>query len=63
MAGFADPRVKEVRILGGCVCIEVHDARTLAGFQEFALARGVFSRPFCGIYMPWCRTLLKKTRF
>ena len=46
MAGFADPRVKEVRILGGCVCIEVHDARTLAGFQEFALARGVFSRPF-----------------
>ena len=46
MAGFSDPRVKEVRIMGGCVCIEVYDARTLEGFQQFALSRGVFSRPF-----------------
>ena len=46
MAGFADPRVKEVRIMGGCVCIEVHDAVVLDGFKKFAYDRGVFSRPF-----------------
>lgn len=46
MAGFADPRVKEVRIMGGCVCVEVFDPKTLAGFQQFAYERGVFSRPF-----------------
>ena len=43
---FSDPRVKEVRIMGGCVCMEVYDARTLDGFQAFARERGVFSRPF-----------------
>lgn len=46
MAGFADPRVKEVRIMGGCVCIEVHDAAALDGFKKFAYDRGVFSCPF-----------------
>ena len=46
MAGFADPRVKEARIMGGCVCIEVHDAAALDGFKKFAYDRGVFSRPF-----------------
>jgi adenosylmethionine---8-amino-7-oxononanoate aminotransferase len=46
MQGFTDPRIKEVRMMGGCVCIEVYDANTLNGFQEFAYQRGVFSRPF-----------------
>lgn len=46
LAGLADPRIKEVRILGACTCIEVHDPQTLAGFQDFAYQRGVFSRPF-----------------
>ncbi len=46
MAGFSHPLVKEVRILGGCVCVEVCDARSLAGYQQFAYERGVFSRPF-----------------
>lgn len=46
MEGFFDPRVKEVRIMGGCVCIEVYDPEVLDGFQEFAYRRGVFSRPF-----------------
>lgn len=46
MEGFEDPRVKEVRVMGGCVCVEVHDAATLEGFQQFAYERGVFSRPF-----------------
>ena len=46
IADFTDPRIKEVRIMGGCVCIEVYDEKTLAGYQQFAYERGVFSRPF-----------------
>ena len=46
MEGFSDPRVKEARIMGGCVCVEVKDAAMLKGYQQFAYARGVFSRPF-----------------
>ncbi len=46
MAGFSDPRIREVRMMGGCVCVEVKDAKTLEGYQQFARARGVFSRPF-----------------
>lgn len=46
MEGFCDPRVKEVRILGGCVCVEVKDAAVLKGYQQFAFERGVFARPF-----------------
>ena len=46
MADFSDPRIREVRILGGCVCVEVRDAAVLKGYQEFAYCRGVFSRPF-----------------
>ena len=43
---FSDPRIKEVRIMGGCVCIEVHDPDTIQGYQQFAFERGIFSRPF-----------------
>lgn len=46
MEGFEDPRIKEVRMMGGCVCIEVKDGKDLAGFQQYAYERGVFSRPF-----------------
>ncbi len=46
MQGFTDPRIKEIRIMGGCVCIEVYDAAELNGYQKFACAHGVFSRPF-----------------
>ncbi len=46
MKGFTDPRIKEVRIMGGCVCIEVHDPAVLQGYQQFAFEQGVFSRPF-----------------
>jgi adenosylmethionine-8-amino-7-oxononanoate aminotransferase len=46
LMGFTDPRIKEVRIMGGCACIEVYDSRTLAGYQQFAYERGVFARPF-----------------
>ena len=46
LADFSDPRVKEVRILGGCVCLEVYDPEDIRGYQQFAWERGVFSRPF-----------------
>lgn len=46
MEGFTDPRIKEVRIMGGCVCIEVYDSASIKGYQQFAYERGVFSRPF-----------------
>ncbi len=46
MEGFTDPRIREVRIMGACVCIEVTDPIYIKGFAEFARKRGVFSRPF-----------------
>lgn len=46
MLGFADPRIKEVRVMGGCTCVEVYNEADLEGFQQFAYERGVFSRPF-----------------
>lgn len=46
MEGFSSPYIKEARIMGACVCIEVYDADTIRGYQEFAWKRGVFSRPF-----------------
>ncbi len=46
MEGFEAPEIREVRIMGGCVCVEVKDAAVLKGYQRFAFERGVFSRPF-----------------
>lgn len=46
MAGFTDERIKEIRMMGGCICIEVYDEAVLKGYQQFAYERGVFSRPF-----------------
>ena len=46
MVGLSHPKVKEVRILGGCVCVEVTDPACRQGYQQFAYQRGVFSRPF-----------------
>lgn len=46
MLGFTDPRIKEVRVMGGCTCVEVYNEADLEGFQQFAYERGVFSRPF-----------------
>lgn len=46
MADFSNPKVKEVRIMGGCICLEVYDGAVLSGYQEFAAKRGVFARPF-----------------
>ncbi len=46
MDGFSDPRIRDLRIMGGCVCLEVTDEAVLEGYQQFACQRGVFSRPF-----------------
>ena len=46
MAGFSDSRIREIRIMGACVCMEVYDEKTLDGFPAFARERGVFNRPF-----------------
>ena len=46
MLGFTNPKIREVRVLGGCTCVEVYDAKDLEGFKQFAYERGVFSRPF-----------------
>ncbi|MBQ9368054.1 MAG: adenosylmethionine--8-amino-7-oxononanoate transaminase [Victivallales bacterium] len=46
LEGFTDPRIREIRIMGGCACIEVRDAKSLEGFKQFAAERGVFNRPF-----------------
>lgn len=46
MEGFSHPFIKEIRIMGACVCVEVHDSRMIRGYQQFAYERGVFSRPF-----------------
>ena len=45
LAGFSHPSIREIRIMGGCVCIEVFDPAVLRGYQQFAYERGVFSRP------------------
>ena len=46
LAGFSHPSIREIRIMGGCVCIEVFDPAVLRGYQQFAYERGVYSRPF-----------------
>lgn len=46
MKGFSDPRIKEIRMMGACICIEVYDSSTINGYQQFAYEHGVFSRPF-----------------
>ncbi len=46
MADLNDSRIKEIRIMGGCMCIEVYDPEDIEGFRQFAYERGVFNRPF-----------------
>jgi len=43
---FESNKVKEVRILGGCLCLEVYDSEDLKGFKQYALKNGIHSRPF-----------------
>lgn len=43
---FKSDKVKEVRIMGGCLCLEVYDNKDLKGFSQYALNHGIHSRPF-----------------
>ena len=43
---FSSPFVKEIRIMGGCICLDMKDASFVQGYQDFAYEHGVFSRPF-----------------
>ena len=60
LAGFSHPSIREIRIMGGCVCIEVFDPAVLRGYQQFAYERGCSAGRSCSISMPWCRTSLRK---
>lgn len=42
----AAPGVADVRVLGACGVVEVEDAASLAGLQDYAAGRGVWLRPF-----------------
>jgi adenosylmethionine-8-amino-7-oxononanoate aminotransferase len=46
MAGFEDDRIKAIRIMGACFCIELYEGVDYQGFEHFAYERGVFNRPF-----------------
>ena len=46
MEGYQDDRIADVRMMGGCVCVEVKNREDLKGYQEYAYQRGVFARPF-----------------
>ncbi|MCH4888867.1 adenosylmethionine--8-amino-7-oxononanoate transaminase [Acidaminobacter sp. JC074] len=43
---FNHDAIKEIRILGAYLCIEVYNKENLKGFKKYALDRGVHSRPF-----------------
>ncbi len=43
---FESDKVKEVRIMGACLCIEVYDSSDLNGFYQYAINNGIHSRPF-----------------
>ncbi|MCC6581237.1 MAG: adenosylmethionine--8-amino-7-oxononanoate transaminase [Phycisphaeraceae bacterium] len=43
---LSSPKVRDVRVLGACGVVEVHDPGSLIGLQQFAADRGVWLRPF-----------------
>lgn len=46
MAGLSHPSIKDIRLMGACVCVETYEPSTLEGFSRFAYENGVFNRPF-----------------
>ena len=46
---FSHPMIREIRCMGGCLCMEVFNPDCLKGFSEYAYRNGVFSRPFLNI--------------
>lgn len=60
LAHFKHKKIKEIRIMGGCMCIEVFDSQSINGFQEFAYKRGVFIRPFLNYLYTMVPYIIKK---
>lgn len=57
MSGLKDDRIADVRMMGGCVCVEVKDPKTLEGYQEYAYTRGASSpAPSSTTSTPWSPT-------
>lgn len=46
LADLQSDQILDVRVLGAAGCIEVRSAEDVVGFQEFAMERGVWLRPF-----------------
>lgn len=46
LSGFTDERIKEIRIMGACACIEVKNPKYLEGYRDYAYKNHVFARPF-----------------
>jgi len=46
-------KIKEIRVIGGCACVEVYEASSLEGFSDFAFKKGVWNRPF----LNYCYTM------
>ncbi|MFT5171416.1 MAG: adenosylmethionine-8-amino-7-oxononanoate aminotransferase [Candidatus Marinamargulisbacteria bacterium] len=46
LAGFEHVDIRDCRVLGATAVIEVKEASVLKGFQDYALKRGVWLRPF-----------------
>ena len=40
------PMIKEIRVIGGCGCIEVYDNKILKGFKEYCYENGIWNRTF-----------------
>lgn len=43
---FKHRSIIDIRIMGGCACIEVEDASILEGYQDYAMLNQIFARPF-----------------
>ena len=60
LLGFEDDRIKEIRVMGGCACIEVYDPSVLKGFNQFAYDNGVFNRTFLNIIYATCPYIISE---
>lgn len=49
LSGYKNPKIKEIRIMGGCIAVEANNPADLTGYQDFAYKNGVFARPFSNI--------------
>ena len=45
MLGFTDPRIKEVRVMGGCTCVEVYDEAPWRASSSLPMNGGYSAAP------------------